>query len=440
MLAPLPKDISLDRRARNVPRRFHWLAFIVASLAAALVLVSMVAIPQWLSKQARWEALRTHVGEIGQVAASVVDGDLHRKLLDPANYSDELYARALLPLVRFHSADPNIFYLYTMVDRGGVPYFVLDTAASADLRTDNKLRASAYMERFDIREEYKNDGWLDQIAAGKTYVNPTFEQDDYGDFLTATAPIYDREGHYSGFVGVDFDLQYYFAQEARFRVIAIDSLIAALILALVIGYLVALYYSAMHGRMQQLYDSSIRDSLTGLLNRRGAIAVIEKSLARHPASNAMLLVDVDNLKLINDLRGHATGDAVIALTAEAVRESIRAGDQCARFGGDEFLIFAPGCDVDEATEIANHIMGRLSGQSMPLAGARFSVSIGIAVHDGAHADFARMYRDADAALYKGREDGKRRIGVFTPPDAEPGLTDRELSKQSQRYVLPFGSH
>ncbi len=439
MLAPLPKDISLDRRATNVPRRFQWLTFLVASLAAALVLVSMVAIPQWLSKQARWEALRSHVGEIGQVAASVVDGDLHRKLLDPANYSEELYARALRPLVRFHSADPNIFYLYTMVDRGGVAYFVLDTAASPDLHTDHKLRASAYLERFDLREEYKNDGWLDQIAAGKTYVNPTFEHDDYGDFLSATSPIYDSEGRYSGFVGVDFDLQYYFAQEARFRTIAIDSLIAALIGSVVIGYLVTLYYSAMQGRMQQLYDISIRDSLTGLLNRRGAMDTIVKLLTRHRASNAMLLVDVDNLKMINDLRGHVTGDAVIALTAEAVRASIRTGDQCARFGGDEFLIFAPGCDVDEAMKIANRIMGRLSGQSMPLAGAKFSVSIGIVVHDGAHADFDRMYRDADAALYKGREDGKSRIGVFKPSHDDENLTDRALGNQSQRYA-PFGSN
>jgi diguanylate cyclase (GGDEF)-like protein len=440
MLAPLPKDISLDRRGRNVPRRFHWLAFIVASLGAAIVLVAMVAIPQWLSKQARWEALRSHVGEIGQVAASVVDGDLHRKLLDPASYSYELYARALEPLVRFHSADPNIFYLYTMVDRGGVAYFVLDTAASPDLRTDHKLRASAYMERFDLREEYKHDGWLDQIAAGKTYVNPTFEQDDYGNFLSATSPIYDSEGRYSGFVGVDFNLQYYLAQEARFRDIAIDSLLAALICSVMIGYLMALYYSAMQGRMQQLYDISIRDSLTGLLNRRGAIDTIGKSLARHQGSNAMLLVDVDNLKMVNDLRGHATGDAVIALTAEAVRESIRAGDQCARFGGDEFLIFAPSCDADEATSIANRIMGRLSGQSMPLAGVRFGVSIGIVVRDGAHADFDRMYRDADAALYRGREEGKSRIGVFKPSLDDESLSDSRLSQQGQRYGLPFGSH
>jgi diguanylate cyclase (GGDEF)-like protein len=435
MLAPLPKDISLDRRATNVPRRFHWLAFLVASLAAAFVLLTVVAIPQWLSKQARWEALRSHVGEIGRVAASVVDGDLHRKLLDPVNYSDELYARALSPLVRFHSADPNIFYLYTMVDRGGIAYFVLDTAASPALRTSHHLRASAYMERFDLRKEYEDDRLL-QIAAGKTYVNRTFEHDDYGDFLTAHAPIYDSEGRYSGFVGVDFDVQYYLAEETRFRTIAIGSLVAALVMALVIGYIVALYYSALHRRMQQLYDNSIRDSLTGLLNRRGSIDAMGKSLARHQASNAMLVVDVDNLKMINDMRGHATGDAVIALTAEAIRESIRDGDECGRFGGDEFLVFAPNCNTDEAVEIAKRILARVSGQSMPLAGARFSVSIGIAV--SAHADFSEMFRDADAALYQGREAGKSRIAMFTPSNDDVILTEIEIGKESQRYAVPSG--
>ena len=127
--------------------------FIVASLVAAVILVAIVAVPQWLSRQARWEELRVQVGQTGRYAASVVDGDLHRQLLDPANYSDELYARALKPLVRFHSANPDIFYVYTMVDRGGVAYFVLHTAKSPDLRTNHKLEASNYMERFDLRKE-----------------------------------------------------------------------------------------------------------------------------------------------------------------------------------------------------------------------------------------------------------------------------------------------
>lgn len=393
--------------------------FAVASLVAAVILVSLVAIPQYLSKQARWDALRAHVGEVARLAASVVDGDLHRQLLDPANYSDELYKRALAPLVRFHSADHDIFYVYTMVERDGVAYFVLDTAASPDLKTDRKLEASGYMERFDVREEY-NDDWLEQLAAGKTYVNPGFEEDNYGTFLTGDAPIYDSEGRYSGFAGVDFDLEYYFAQEARFRAIAIGSLIAALLLALAIGYGVALYYAAMRSRMAALYESSTRDGLTGLRNRLGAIDAVKRLLARRAKSYAALLIDIDGLKIINDTRGHATGDAVIALTAEAIRASIREGDECARIGGDEFFVFAADCDTDQAMAIAQRILDRLSKPSMPMVGATASVSIGVVVLDGNDAEFSRMYRDADHALYQTRYEGKSRIGLFEPEAAARG--------------------
>jgi diguanylate cyclase (GGDEF)-like protein len=405
--------LGSSRRATKSRPQFNWVTFAIATLAAAVILLPLVVVPQWLSKQARWDVLRSHVGEIGALAATVVDGDLHAKLLDPANYSYDLYARALAPLVRLHSADPNIFYLYTMVDRGGVTHFVLDTAKSPDLRTNHKLDASDYMERFDIREEYE-DEWLKEIASGKTYVTPTYEQDDYGTFLTAHSPIYDSEGRYSGFVGVDFDLQYYFAQEARFRAIAIGSFIAALLLALAIGYLVTRYYSAMRHRMQEFYENSIRDSLTGLLNRRGAIEAITKSLARHPGTNATLLVDIDNLKMINDLRGHIAGDAVIVRTADAIRESVRDGDDCARLGGDEFIIFAPECDFDCAKTIAQSIITTLSKQRMPLAGVSIGVSIGIAVHQGANTDFTQMYREADLALVAAREEGKSRIGHYVP--------------------------
>ena len=125
----------------------------------------------------------------------------------------------------------------------------------------------------------------------------------------------------------------------------------------------------MRHRMQALYDSSIRDSLTGLLNRRGAIGVINKSLAQTVGSNATLLIDVDDLKKINDLRGHVAGDVVIACTAEVVRQSIREGDTCARIGGDEFIVFAPDCDLKGANEIARKIVAKLSKQEMLLAGA-----------------------------------------------------------------------
>jgi diguanylate cyclase (GGDEF)-like protein len=402
LLAPLK---SLVRKPVANGRRFNPLVFIISSAAAAIVLLSL------------WESLRSHVGEIGQLAASVIDGDLHRRLLDRANYTDALYKEALAPLVRFHSADPSIFYVYTMANLGDGLHFILDTATSPDLKTSRKLEASPYMEPFELRKEYE-DGWLDQIASGKTYVTPTFEEDDYGDFLTAHAPIYDSRGHYSGFAGVDFDLGYYFAQEAKFRDIAIGSLIAALVLALMIGYGVERYYSAMQGRMQALYESSTHDSLTGLHNRRGAMDAVPALLARRAKTYAALLIDIDGLKLINDMRGHATGDAIIAIIADAIRDSIREGDECARIGGDEFFVFAADCTTDEAMAIARRILDKLAKPALSLSGARASVSIGIVVLDGADAEFNRMYRDADHALYQARYEGKSRIGLFVADVAE----------------------
>jgi hypothetical protein len=347
-------------RAGSSERRFSLSVFALASLAAAATLLSLVAVPQWLSQQARWDVLRHQVGEIGRVAASVVDGDLHRRLLDPNNYSEELYTRALAPLVRLHTADPDIFYVYTMADRGGVAHFILDTANSPDLRSKHKLLASPYNERFELREPNDND-WLERIAAGNTYVTPNFERDDFGTFLTAHAPIYDSQGRYSGFIGVDFDLKYYLSREARFRSIAAFTLGLALLLSLVIGYVVAIYLGAQQRRMRELFETSIRDSLTGMLNRRGAMDVMKKTVERYEGQSAMLIVDIDNLKLVNDMRGHATGDAVVAQTSEAIRANLRAGDECARLG-DEFLIFAPGRDIAGAKELAHQILAQVAGR------------------------------------------------------------------------------
>jgi hypothetical protein len=152
-------------------RRFTPRTFWTVSLAAAVVLVAIVAIPQWLSKQARLEVLRSHVGAVARLAASVVDGDLHRQLLDPANKTPELYARTLEPLVRFHAAYPDIFYVYTMMERDGQSYFVVDTAAESErLKSPHKLVPSEYMEPFKQLDVEPDPDWLQQIASGTTYV------------------------------------------------------------------------------------------------------------------------------------------------------------------------------------------------------------------------------------------------------------------------------
>jgi diguanylate cyclase (GGDEF)-like protein len=406
-LARLCKNTRVAATHRFTPHTF-W----TVTLAAAVVLGAIVAIPQWLSKQARVEVLRSHVGAVARLAASVVDGDLHRQLLDPANKTPELYARTLAPLVRFHSAYPDIFYVYTMCEKNGRSYFVVDTAAESEkLKSPHKLVPSEYMEPFNQIDAEPDPDWLQQIAAGKTYVYPAFQRDKYGTFLSGHAPIYDSQGRYSGFVGVDFDLQYYLAQEASFRAISIGTLTAAMLLALLIGYIAARYHFDLNDRIEKEYRASIRDELTSLLNRRGALTAVSEALAVQASTYATILVDVDDLKGINDNYGHVTGDELLVSVAAAICESVRTSDICARFGGDEFLIFAAGCDLDAATEIARRILKKVDLKRQALERATFGVSIGIDIAPLSEAAFEAMYRRADQALYKAKGAGRNRYVI-----------------------------
>jgi diguanylate cyclase (GGDEF)-like protein len=389
-----------------VPRTF-W----SVSLAAAIVLSSIVAVPQWLSKQERLQVLRAHVAEVAQLAASVVDGDLHRQLIEPANYDPELYRRTLAPLVRFHSAAPEIFYVYTMVERDGKSYFVVDTAASEQLKTSHELRPSKYNELFEPFDEDADADWLQRIATGKTYVYPSFQTDVYGTFLSGHKAIYDSQGRYSGFVGVDFDPGYYLAQEASFRVISIGTLAAAGLVALLIGYLAARQHYEINRRIDEQYRLSIRDELTTLLNRRGALASAQAALESRADGYATILIDVDDLKGINDCYGHAAGDDFLREVAGAIRQCARATDVCARLGGDEFLVFAPGCDLERASQIARNLLELLYRQDAAAGRSHFGVSIGIDIAPPDAANFQTLYRLADQALYMAKAAGRNRFVV-----------------------------
>jgi diguanylate cyclase (GGDEF)-like protein len=390
-------------------RDFEWRVFGLAALIAAIVLLSIVAIPQWLSRQARLEVLRSHVGQVARLAASIIDGDLHRQLLDPANYSDALYQQAVAPLVRFHSANPELYYVYTMIDRDGEAYFVLDTAQSKTLKTARTLKASAYLEHFVLRPEYSSD-WLRQIAAGNTWVTPYFQHDDYGDFLSGHSPIYDSQGRYSGFVGVDFDTDYYQAQERRFKWIGLGSVLAAILISLLLAYLAARYHYQWQHRLALHYHSSMRDELTQLLNRRGAYEAVAVLRSMRGASHAVLLIDIDNFKHINDSYGHVVGDAVLVNVAKAIRDSVRDRDVVARLGGDEFLVFAPACDELAARDIVARILERVEQQTE--VAHVYTLSVGICIESNMITEFDVMYRRADEAMYRAKAAGKNRYEVI----------------------------
>jgi diguanylate cyclase (GGDEF)-like protein len=270
------------------------------------------------------------------------------------------------------------------------------------------------MEPYESLDVEPDPDWLQQIAAGKTYVYPTFQRDTYGTFLSGHTPIYDSQGRYSGFVGVDFDIQYYLAQESSFRSIYIGTLIAALLIALLIGYITARYHYYVSHRIEEEHLISIRDELTQLLNRRGALRAARDALRTTAANYAVILVDVDDLKGINDIYGHAAGDEFLIKVATTLQASVRETDICARLGGDEFLIFATNCDLDASTEIARRILSKVYASDGRSGRTHFGVSIGICVASGPEVTFEKLYRQADEALYKAKTSGRNRFVIFDP--------------------------
>ena len=276
------------------------------------------------------------------------------------------------------------------------------------------------MEPFRVYDE-NQDGWLQQLRDGKTYVYPRYQRDDYGYFLSGHTPIYDSAGRYVGFVGIDYDINYYLMRETQFSWISYGSALAVVLLSMLVAQQVGRYYHRVEHRIGVYHNAAQRDELTSLLNRRGAMQEIEARLQRQRDGHAVMLIDIDDFKLINDTYGHATGDSVLISVADAIRQSVRESDVVARLGGDEFLIFAPNCDSQVASGIAARILDGVRGYNEALACSNFSVSIGICPGGVPSADFAALYRWADEALYRAKAKGKNRFAFFWPRDAHAEL-------------------
>ncbi len=169
-----------------------------------------------------------------------------------------------------------------------------------------------------------------------------------------------------------------------------------------------------------LEELARRDALTGLYNRRMADERLEevfKSQMRTRAPVSVMLVDVDNLKTINDLGGHDVGDSVLKSVAGACREVFRASDLLVRYGGDEFLVLLPETGEDEAAICADRLIAELA-ELPPFRLAneftRLQISGGIATAPASEEETpAQLIERADRALYAAKRAGRNRIVPFS---------------------------
>ena len=158
------------------------------------------------------------------------------------------------------------------------------------------------------------------------------------------------------------------------------------------------------------------DALTGLPNRRQADEMLQRLVAaarRAGRPLAVVLVDLDHFKAINDRFGHAAGDVGLRETGAAIRELLRASDHVARFGGEEFLVLLPDTSGPDAVAVAHKLRRRIAGLDVEEIDGGLSASLGVAAlpEDGDDPD--ELIRAADAALYRAKENGRDRVESAT---------------------------
>lgn len=196
----------------------------------------------------------------------------------------------------------------------------------------------------------------------------------------------------------------------------------AAMIAFLVPAIIAPLFSSMQLRMvaqleqahNKLQHLSITDELTQTYNRRYFAEVADREFERsRQARNqvAVLLMDADNFKKVNDTYGHHVGDQVLRQMANITRSCIRKNDVLARWGGEEFIVLLPQASLAEALEVAERI--RISVLSNPVElpekPLAVSVSIGLATLESTMQRFDDMLRAADKALYRAKHQGKNRV-------------------------------
>jgi diguanylate cyclase (GGDEF)-like protein/PAS domain S-box-containing protein len=169
----------------------------------------------------------------------------------------------------------------------------------------------------------------------------------------------------------------------------------------------------------RLSEMATLDPLTGQFNRRETERILEEEVARaerYGRKLAVLWVDLDHFKEVNDTRGHAIGDEVLRSVSLRLAESVRTVDTLGRFGGEEFIVVLPEMSVEEAWDIAERLRGRIADEPVRVSDGdplHMTISVGVAVYPD-HADSAQALCDmADRAMYRAKDRGRNRTVVVS---------------------------
>ena len=190
-------------------------------------------------------------------------------------------------------------------------------------------------------------------------------------------------------------------------------------------------------RDRELRRLADTDPLTGLWNRRRFIAELELHLARtrrYGAAGAVMLLDIDELKHINDTHGHGAGDAAITATAAMLRSRLRSSDVIARIGGDEFAALLPAATEPDAASVCTAIVDAV--RTAPTAAPRElpTLSVGVALVTPSDLDPAGILARADQAMYQAKRSGANDLAIKHGADAWPHTRPHRTPAPTEQHT------
>lgn len=172
----------------------------------------------------------------------------------------------------------------------------------------------------------------------------------------------------------------------------------------------------------QLGYLATHDPLTGMPNRRSLGDALKRTVAsaRRGRPSALLFLDIDNFKVVNDTLGHTVGDRALVAAAQLVQAQLREEDLLARLGGDEFAVLLEGANLEQAGAVAERLRREVERFTFALDGVSFSlsVSIGLVAVDGQQAADT-LLRDADVAMYEAKDQGRNRVVLYRRKEEGP---------------------
>jgi two-component system, cell cycle response regulator len=164
---------------------------------------------------------------------------------------------------------------------------------------------------------------------------------------------------------------------------------------------------------EAMAHQAMHDPLTGILNRRAILHTVEKEISRAKRSSASLsigMLDVDHFKQVNDTHGHQVGDDVLCGIIRCIQSCLRDYDYIGRYGGEEFLVIAPGCAGSPAENLYKRLCVRVAQHPIATRDRSISVTVSIGVAEGnGESTVDAILTAADAALYRAKDEGRDRI-------------------------------